>query len=899
MINLNKFLNKKKNIKNWEDFIKEAQKMNISSSNIGKFLFEDFCYYYYKYNYSNEFKSIYQFKDCPTKIKEKFKLGEGKREYGSDLVLINQNDNAEIVQCKYKKIQGGKLNWTADKLANAFAEARGVERVHVFSNASRIDKHSLNKYGDKTTIKNYEDISSLGEDFYKFLYSQNKDSELFVKEEIFPRKHQSDAIDNIKNYFEHHSIGQVIHPCGTGKSFTSFWAKIALNPKTTVVLVPSLMLLKEVKNKWQNLQKFYSPYLSICSEKEINEQDFLSSLSHIGGKVSTKETEIISFLKDNSEFIIYCTYRSYRVLSRSVNFLGIKLDLLIADEAHHSATKITNNNALLHKDTFFNKKIFFTATQKVSNKASFASMDNEKYFGKIVDLLSFRKSIENKLLTPYKILAFNVFPKDLQKKIEEMKKRNIGDGCNVKDYVDALELISIMNKEGKSHAITFHSNLSDAKKFKELLEKINPNIDIFFLSGKMSAFERSQKISEFKKSNFSILCNAKCLSEGIDIPCVDTVFFRYEKKSTIDIIQSVGRCLRPYTNKNESIVILPIYVLEEKSEIIDYKSNILRLISNLMEMDEGLKDDILNFNSTNQFKKIEILLIDGNEESDVESVKNKFKSFIVKRMSPQHYASFDDARKYARSLKISKMKHWLQHCKKEKPENIPRYPDHVYKGKGWEGWKSWLDKAYDADEFRARRKFTSSLDLEKIYLRNLGDYKVLLALSKNSELPSKLLWKIHSNNKQHDNIVIAIIKNDKTPEDLLKIIFLNETRTLFKNKFRISKENSISEDFIKKVLGDLKKDFSLRSQDAYTKLKIESSFKVCNFTKKQFEILFDNVSSEYYKYLFENKKLPISFILKNKEHWAMNILAIDKRKEELPKEDLSEFLVLKKEKNLS
>ncbi|MEU6237704.1 helicase-related protein [Kitasatospora sp. NPDC047058] len=41
-----------------------------------------------------------------------------------------------------------------------------------------------------------------------------------------------------------------------------------------------------------------------------------------------------------------------------------------------------------------------------------------------------------------------------------------------------------------------------------------------------------------------ILCNARLLSEGIDIPAVDVIVFADPKSSVIDIVQAVGRALR-------------------------------------------------------------------------------------------------------------------------------------------------------------------------------------------------------------------------------------------------------------------------------------------------------------------------------------------------------------------
>ncbi|MEZ5692248.1 MAG: helicase-related protein [Altererythrobacter sp.] len=57
-----------------------------------------------------------------------------------------------------------------------------------------------------------------------------------------------------------------------------------------------------------------------------------------------------------------------------------------------------------------------------------------------------------------------------------------------------------------------------------------------------------------------ILTNARCLSEGVDVPALDAILFMHPRKSQIDVVQSVGRVMRRAPNKNMGYVILPIGV---------------------------------------------------------------------------------------------------------------------------------------------------------------------------------------------------------------------------------------------------------------------------------------------------------------------------------------------------
>ncbi len=55
-----------------------------------------------------------------------------------------------------------------------------------------------------------------------------------------------------------------------------------------------------------------------------------------------------------------------------------------------------------------------------------------------------------------------------------------------------------------------------------------------------------------------ILTNARCLSEGVDVPALDAIMFLNPRKSQIDVVQSVGRVMRRSEGKKMGYVILPI-----------------------------------------------------------------------------------------------------------------------------------------------------------------------------------------------------------------------------------------------------------------------------------------------------------------------------------------------------
>ena len=62
----------------------------------------------------------------------------------------------------------------------------------------------------------------------------------------------------------------------------------------------------------------------------------------------------------------------------------------------------------------------------------------------------------------------------------------------------------------------------------------------------------------------------------------------------------------------------------------------------------------------------------------------------------REYRPFEEAREFARTLKLRSSIEWREYCKGElegrvpKPEDIPASPRNTYKDHGWQGFRDWL-----------------------------------------------------------------------------------------------------------------------------------------------------------------------------------------------------------------
>jgi predicted helicase len=57
-----------------------------------------------------------------------------------------------------------------------------------------------------------------------------------------------------------------------------------------------------------------------------------------------------------------------------------------------------------------------------------------------------------------------------------------------------------------------------------------------------------------------VLINARCLTEGVDVPAIDGVAFVDPRSSCVDSVQAVGRELRTAPGKTVGTVLLPVYL---------------------------------------------------------------------------------------------------------------------------------------------------------------------------------------------------------------------------------------------------------------------------------------------------------------------------------------------------
>ena len=86
-------------------------------------------------------------------------------------------------------------------------------------------------------------------------------------------------------------------------------------------------------------------------------------------------------------------------------------------------------------------------------------------------------------------------------------------------------------------------------------------IEADHVDGTFDALRRGALLDWLKANRRPTLAatsNARCLTEGVDVPALDAVIFLNPRNSVIDVVQSVGRVMRRAEGKSYGYIILPI-----------------------------------------------------------------------------------------------------------------------------------------------------------------------------------------------------------------------------------------------------------------------------------------------------------------------------------------------------
>jgi len=750
----NKF---KKIIKQCETFDEFDNKIkDLPNDEKGKY-FEYFCHLYFLFD--NKWKNLIKnswLLNNKSSDKIKQQLGIPIKDNGIDIILETYDNKYFAVQCKYRQNKNKIIRW--DELGTFLGLTFGISEkfnkgifitntINATSNIERSKKvikilyHTLKKTSTNTFISINNNLTK-------------EKKELITYK---PREYQKDIINIANEYFKKNDKGRLYMPCGTGKTLVCHWIYKKLKLNNVCIAVPSLYLLSQVYNTWSEMVT-NCKYLLIGSDAEIKEQN------DTGLVLTTKICEIKLFLKKNKneKIIIITTYQSSDRLCDILIKYNIKLNMCIYDEAHKTVGNSERSfSSLLNDKLKIEKRLFTTATEKIykgnannstnedelEDENNILSMDDEKIYGKIIHTYSLKKAIVDNQLCDYKIICPLInkqcFKKMIKKNNYIVDENLSKEEIEMRYYMCAyLVCRSIVDYKLK-HILTFNNTNKNAKIFHDLLINFLKIMKIeckcYYLTGESNMRTRNKNINDFINDNVSIISSSRIFTEGVDIKEVDCVCFADNKISTIDIIQSIGRCLRKNEGKKLGYILLPSVVefTEKNNEHNifkekDYFVTIKSVLKSLGTTDDRITDEFIlnnrkkiNGNLRKFVIKYEDIKIYSDVKIDFNKFENNFETIICNKWGIVEWGiNLDKLKKYiddhgerpkrnSEKIETKVLAKWLNH----QTENYKNMAKIMKNKKIRKKWKDFInDDKYKKIFMSKKEKWYENLKKIKQYI---------------------------------------------------------------------------------------------------------------------------------------------------------------------------------------
>lgn len=389
-------------------------------------------------------------------------------------------------------------------------------------------------------------------------------------------------------------------------------------------MVPSLALMSQSISEFSNeIEGPFHAY-AVCSDSKVGREKKRGGanadladlrVEDLQLPATTDGTELAAAMNanplDEGLEVVFSTYHSIDAVS-AAQAAGVgEFDLIICDEAHRTtgvtlADESESNFVKIHDDKWVagRKRVYMTATPKIFNEdtkfqasekaAVLCSMDDMDTFGPVFYRIGFGEAVEKGLLTDYKVLVLGVSESQIATSFQNL----LADESNELAIDDVAKLVGCWNGLAKrrsgeleasfgddlapmKRAVAFSRSIKDSQKIErefEDLVRINLRnrenddltddlgVQVRHIDGGFNAQSRAELLNWLKQEPNEegpicrILTNARCLTEGVDVPNLDAVLFLNPRNSMVDVIQAVGRVMRRAEGKKYGYIILPIAI---------------------------------------------------------------------------------------------------------------------------------------------------------------------------------------------------------------------------------------------------------------------------------------------------------------------------------------------------
>jgi predicted helicase len=553
--------------------------------------------------YAAQFRRVWLWAEWPG--------NEGKVDTGIDLVAENAfDDGFTAIQCKCYAPTTTLDKSDIDSFFTASGKAPFTNRI-IVATTDAWSKHAEDAlHGQDKPVQRLglDGLESSTVDWSQ--WDPTNHELLTLRPRKAPRPHQVEAIEAAVRNYADESRGRLIMACGTGKTYTAQRiAESLVGPGGKVlVLLPSISLLSQTLKEWTADASVPIAPFAVCSDTRAGQRDNSEDISpfDLVLPATTDPAAIVHQMERTSNgdvmSVVFSTYQSLPVVAAAQRAGVGKFDLVIADEAHRTTGVTTAGSdasafTQVHDDAYLvtARRLYMTATPRVfsdtaKGKASavdavLASMDDASIYGPEFHRLGFHEAVQRDLLTDYKVLILAIDEAAVSRAFQQQ----LSDENNELRLDDATRIVGCLNALSKrdhgSHsfaddpdpmqrAVAFSNTIARSKKFltqfTEIAEQWRDSergqrfeAEVQHVDGRLNSLQREGLLRWLKdggpQGECRVLTNARCLTEGVDVPALDAILFLEPRNSMVDVVQAVGRVMRKAgADKKFGYVVLPV-----------------------------------------------------------------------------------------------------------------------------------------------------------------------------------------------------------------------------------------------------------------------------------------------------------------------------------------------------
>ena len=553
--------------------------------------------------YSNRFTKVQKWRTWPG--------NDGQPDTGIDLVAEERDGTMCAIQCK---CYSGDSTLALKEISNfpALASGKKFDRMVLVYTGGSITPHA------ESLLRNHKCQVIRSEDLRASSFDWGTYPKRVAKAPKSLRDYQKSALDDVLKGFKSSDRGKLVMACGTGKTLVALHVaeKLAGRGGTVLYLVPSISLIYQSMREWSDNTNSRHYYVAVCSDKSVGEE---GSILELECPVSTDTRELRANLSRRSKgamTVVFSTYHSIKVAAEAI---AGGFDLVLCDEAHRTTgaendtyyTFVHSNDNVQTK-----RRLYMTATPKIYGEAAkgaargriakktgkkeseigvtaLYSMDDEKTYGPQFHRLGFVDAVHKyRALADFRVIIPMVSPEYMNLKLQQSVAKDGAIPLNEQTLLAAVwhglqypdgehgprkllqKVIAFTNRIDRSEmfagVIRNKDNvdisfLNLVQRLSEAKKEFDHSVAVRHIDGKKNALRRREEMRWLGESSSDldtcrILSNARCLSEGIDVPALDGVVFLNPRESIVDIVQSVGRVMRKAPGKDTGYVVLPVAI---------------------------------------------------------------------------------------------------------------------------------------------------------------------------------------------------------------------------------------------------------------------------------------------------------------------------------------------------